>query len=628
MRKNSALAIVCACLLQISDLSPSHAAGLRLEGTERWVVLGAKQDKTEAIDLARNFAQSVSGVRVVRGAKDWFAVIVGPLAVPSIEKARAALGPRLWLPQDAYLSRGERYVETVFEAPPSPILAVLEYKGEKPTRMTFGNLSVVLSSLHDKQGNREPTIRGELDGKPAFFARINENAAAEGQTLSSRARIIKLDPSSPTPQVVFSYFWGGAHCCTVTKIATTDPGTGKWRIIDAQTLDGDGYSFEDIDGDGAVELLSNDNSFLYAFDSYAASATPPKVFRLSGGTLRDVTLDATSRPYLRRALKRMEGWATQSPEMWGSNGFLAGWVAAKAQLGEFDEAWRQMQKSHDRNSEWPLKECLLPVSIDRCPDGKKRNVSFPDALRAHLLKNSYFSSPPAPSAETHSSESPPIASRPEQKKPVDSGSVTGTGFFISKNGHILTNAHVVENCASIRLVYGSDGPRALRLLSRDTTNDLAILKPDDFGVTPAAFRFRVRLGEEIAVFGFPLSGLLTTHGNFTLGNITGLAGIHDDTRMLQISAPVQPGNSGGPLLDQTGAIAGVVVSKLDVLKVAAATDDFAQNVNFAIKANVVRTFAEAQGITLIEAKIDDAKLSPADLADRAKSFTGQVECKR
>jgi S1-C subfamily serine protease len=107
---------------------------------------------------------------------------------------------------------------------------------------------------------------------------------------------------------------------------------------------------------------------------------------------------------------------------------------------------------------------------------------------------------------------------------------------------------------------------------------------------PALFilplRASARLGEEIVVYGFPLAGLLASSGNVTTGNITALAGLGDDIRFLQISAPVQPGNSGGPVLDRNGNIVGIVVSKLDAIKTAIATQDIPQNVNFAIKLRV------------------------------------------
>jgi serine protease Do len=84
--------------------------------------------------------------------------------------------------------------------------------------------------------------------------------------------------------------------------------------------------------------------------------------------------------------------------------------------------------------------------------------------------------------------------------------------------------------------------------------------------------------------------LLATSGNFTLGNVTAVAGLGDDTRILQISAPVQPGNSGGPLLDYSGNVVGVIEGKLNAITVFTLTNDLAQNVNFAIKANVVTNF--------------------------------------
>ena len=76
---------------------------------------------------------------------------------------------------------------------------------------------------------------------------------------------------------------------------------------------------------------------------------------------------------------------------------------------------------------------------------------------------------------------------------------------------------------------------------------------------------------QVAVFGYPLSQVLASSGNFTLGNITALAGLRDDARHLQISAPVQAGNSGGPLLDASGNLVGTIISKLNAMKVVQAT---------------------------------------------------------
>src|SRR5262249_11403161 len=135
-----------------------------------------------------------------------------------------------------------------------------------------------------------------------------------------------------------------------------------------------------------------------------------------------------------------------------------------------------------------------------------------------------------------------------------------------------------------------------RLVARDETNDLALLKTDIAAPMVPSFRSGAKVGESISAYGFPLAGLLATSGNFTVGNITAAAGLRDDSRMLQISAPVQVGNSGGPLLDGSGNIVGVIVGKLNAIEVAAVARDLAQNVNFAIKSAVAVNFLETNGV--------------------------------
>ncbi|MEX0815304.1 MAG: serine protease, partial [Dongiaceae bacterium] len=143
----------------------------------------------------------------------------------------------------------------------------------------------------------------------------------------------------------------------------------------------------------------------------------------------------------------------------------------------------------------------------------------------------------------------------------------------------------------------------------------------------AAFREGrgVRAGDGVVVVGFPLRGLLASAANVTTGTVSALAGIRDDIRYLQITAPVQPGNSGGPLLDMSGNVVGVVVGKLDALAVAEVTGDIPQNVNFAIKDSVARSFLDANGIDY-ETAPADRDLSAADVGERARRFTVLLEC--
>lgn len=202
---------------------------------------------------------------------------------------------------------------------------------------------------------------------------------------------------------------------------------------------------------------------------------------------------------------------------------------------------------------------------------------------------------------------------------------TGTGFFVSNTGHILTNAHVVRRCSKVDVKRPGDIPARAVIVARDKVNDLALLKTNLQGQAPPAFRTGAKIGEAVAAYGFPLSGLLATSGNFTTGNISATAGLLDDTRMLQVSSPVQPGNSGGPLLDEAGNVVGVVVSKLNAIALASVTKDVAQNVNFAIKASLAVSFLEANGMSP-ETNASTSPLSSTDLADRAKRYTVAIEC--
>ena len=103
--------------------------------------------------------------------------------------------------------------------------------------------------------------------------------------------------------------------------------------------------------------------------------------------------------------------------------------------------------------------------------------------------------------------------------------------------------------------------------------------------------------------------------------------IGDNSRYLQISAPVQSGNSGGPLLDASGHLVGIVTAKLDAMRDRRFTGDVPQNVNFALKTEVVRTFLDSKGIAYQTAQFEP-QLSPADVGEIARPFTVQIECEQ
>jgi S1-C subfamily serine protease len=209
---------------------------------------------------------------------------------------------------------------------------------------------------------------------------------------------------------------------------------------------------------------------------------------------------------------------------------------------------------------------------------------------------------------------------------------TGTGFAVSRDGQIVTNHHVVAGCAEVRVWPPRQDAVAAAVVARDAGNDLALVKAP-VGLPVAAIREDrdIRAGDSVVAVGFPLPGLLASEANVTTGTVSALAGIGNDPRFLQMTVPVQPGNSGGPLLDLAGRVVGVVVGQLDALKVASVTGDIPQNVNFAIKASILRSFldASAVGVAPRDPPGEPAypiPLSPAAVGADAKAFTVMVEC--
>jgi S1-C subfamily serine protease len=198
---------------------------------------------------------------------------------------------------------------------------------------------------------------------------------------------------------------------------------------------------------------------------------------------------------------------------------------------------------------------------------------------------------------------------------------SGTGFVVSMNGEVLTNAHVVAGCAKLTF----DGSLA-SVVAESSDFDLAILQIEDWsGEHVATFSpAPARLNSDVTVVGYPLAGILSGL-NVTRGAVSSQLGLGGEVTAMQITAPVQPGNSGGPVLAADGEVVGVVVSKLNAQRVADATGDIPQNVNFAVRGEIAKLFLFQNGIEPVLGT-DDTVLSPVDLADIAKNFTGFIEC--
>ena len=237
---------------------------------------------------------------------------------------------------------------------------------------------------------------------------------------------------------------------------------------------------------------------------------------------------------------------------------------------------------------------------------------FPDLAQQAPVPAPTASRSPAPAQPTPDRSAPASGTTP----PIKS---TGSGFYVTAAGDFVTNHHVVEGCARVEVVVGSKKLLA-EVIGRDEGIDLALLKTQGTSAAIALASEPPERGEAVLVLGYPLSGVLGDDLRVTTGVVSSLSGIGSDRRYMQISASVQPGNSGGPVLDPRGAVTAVVVAKL-------AARFKAENVNFAIRAPLLRSFLEINGVRY-RANAPSARGGPtiAEAVRRSSPAVAQVLC--
>jgi S1-C subfamily serine protease len=173
----------------------------------------------------------------------------------------------------------------------------------------------------------------------------------------------------------------------------------------------------------------------------------------------------------------------------------------------------------------------------------------------------------------------------ETRKKV--GYSTGTGFFVSDNGIIVTNYHVIEDAESLTIKTNNSTFNA-EVLATDPVNDVAILKiASNSKPIPISNYFNVKKGEEVLTLGYPRIDVQGQEQKATFGRVNSLSGIKGDVRLTQIDVPIQPGNSGGPLLNKKGEVVGIVTATLDSIVILRQSGSLPQNVNFAVKVDYI-----------------------------------------
>jgi serine protease Do len=170
-----------------------------------------------------------------------------------------------------------------------------------------------------------------------------------------------------------------------------------------------------------------------------------------------------------------------------------------------------------------------------------------------------------------------------------SGGSSGTAFFVSNKGHLLTNNHVVDGCDVSKITY-KDKDYNTRLLATDKTLDLALLKAE---INPKSFinfsKDDAKKLNKIYVGGYPLGKGLSDDLKISSGIVSSLKGFEDNSNELQIDAPINPGNSGGPIINEKGSLVAIAVSGL--------AKDKTEGINFGIKSSAAQNFLKANNVS-------------------------------
>jgi TPR repeat protein len=188
----------------------------------------------------------------------------------------------------------------------------------------------------------------------------------------------------------------------------------------------------------------------------------------------------------------------------------------------------------------------------------------------------------------------------ENRQTTEKAESTSTGFLITSDGYILTACHSVEETAKVEVLIYDDNNYSqksypAKVVLKDEAIDIAILKIEDVNLPflPIVSSSTAKTGDAAFTMGYPQIGLQGTEPKFTEGSISSLSGLTNNQKYFQISIPVQPGNSGGPLVNDKGEVIGIIIAKLNDVASFLITGSLPQNVNYALKSSFVLPFIES-----------------------------------
>lgn len=273
----------------------------------------------------------------------------------------------------------------------------------KSTKLDDSNQTAFLSS-----GPIE--VRGELFSEKSKYGAetktpvvaVSIGGIEVGRVIGSQSpyssavvQLADLDPSNKYPEVLLSSFTGGAHCCNQVKVLTSDKSGENWFEAELPAFDGSSAPAQDPIGTGHYYIVAGDDRFLYRFTNYSCSISPPQIWTLDGEKFKNVSFSPDFSAFHLKQLKSIEDGFSErikgSSDSDCVNGFLAGYVAIKALVGQLEGGWSKMLSYYYRNSDWGLSECQAGYDDKgECRGIETKYSSFPESLKAFLLRAGYI----------------------------------------------------------------------------------------------------------------------------------------------------------------------------------------------------------------------------------------------
>jgi S1-C subfamily serine protease len=237
-------------------------------------------------------------------------------------------------------------------------------------------------------------------------------------------------------------------------------------------------------------------------------------------------------------------------------------------------------------------------------------------------------------AEKEKKKPKTVAKKPGKKitksADVDNSLITigsGSGFYINNKGYALTNNHVIDICAqSVAVIDGKE--TLFRVIATDKTNDVAVLKTDYKSRNYIKINEDgAKLGENVIAVGYPLAGRLSDSVKITRGIVSSLSGLDNNIGQIQIDAALQPGNSGGPVLNENGELVGIASAGLNKLLMAKEAKYIPENVNFAVASPIIVNILKSKKVKYTSPSMFSGSYSNTELAELGDSSTIQLFCR-